>query len=78
MAITRFTQYDPIFHSNIPGNFRFDWGKRTNRPLDLTDEEIFILWRDSFDYEWEDDDTDQDATVRQMIHDALDAKDSAK
>ena len=49
MAITANTDYNPIYHSCIVGNFRRWWtGQGFNEPLMQTDSEIFALWRDHY------------------------------
>ena len=50
MAITNKTPYNPKWYSNIPANFRTFWASssKSNKELTLTDEEIFIIWRDNY------------------------------
>jgi hypothetical protein len=47
--ITQYTKYNPVYHSNIPSNFRF-WHKteKRNEPLPDNDEVIFNMWRDLY------------------------------
>lgn len=77
--ITKLTVYNPVYHSNIPKNFRALWKQSTNRELLLTDEEIFNIWRDTYDIE--PDETigeDDDKKVLNAIHDILDEKEQIK
>lgn len=51
MAIYRNTVYNPVYHSNIPANYRYQWKQSHNSTLSLTDEEIFNIWRDNA-FDW--------------------------
>jgi len=53
--ITSRTKYDPIFHSNIPANYRF-WFKNQgfNFALTASDEKIFDAWKDLYCFDDDD------------------------
>lgn len=76
MTISRYTPYDATYYSKIPANFRFAWKRKTNRELALTDEEIFIIWRDNAFAT--PDDMDEDDYILELINDALDEQDKKK
>ncbi len=75
MAITGSTPYDPVYHSNIPRNFRFQWKARTDRELTLSDAEIFNVWRDYYSVEPDVGQTD-DELVLEVLGELLDEKEN--
>jgi hypothetical protein len=75
VAIYANTPYDPAVHSAVPANFRSQWKHRTNRPLDLTDAEIWTIWRDAINVTPEPGQSEDDL-VLELLGDALDQKES--
>lgn len=73
--VYRNTPYDPTYYSNIPANYRYAWAKRTNRALTLTDEEIFLIWRNS--YIDAPDSNAHDELVAELMGEALDEKENS-
>lgn len=86
MMVTANTPYSDTY-KNIPANYRFQWKQLTNRELTLTDEEIFEVWKESFDWEWLNEEGEeapehkggnQDNWVRQRMSEILDEREAFK